>query len=115
MNAVELVRDRKTREPAKDETSAISKYCYEHGLITISAGTYGNILRTLMPLTITGNELTAHRLAQIDDENSFLAGIVSGVQDVVEAEDLDMQTSLFEGLAHGRLRRGLVVLLVTGG
>ncbi|MEE8537808.1 MAG: 4-aminobutyrate--2-oxoglutarate transaminase [Acidobacteriota bacterium] len=57
MNALELVRDRKTREPAKDETSAISKYCLEHGLITISAGTYGNILRTLMPLSIADAEL----------------------------------------------------------
>jgi 4-aminobutyrate aminotransferase/(S)-3-amino-2-methylpropionate transaminase len=57
MNALELVRDRKTRVPAKDETSAVSKYCYEHGLITISAGTYGNILRTLMPLTISDPEL----------------------------------------------------------
>ncbi|MEE9218392.1 MAG: 4-aminobutyrate--2-oxoglutarate transaminase [Acidobacteriota bacterium] len=57
MNAMELVRSRDTREPAKEETAAVSKYCYEHGLVTISAGTYGNILRTLMPLSITDGEL----------------------------------------------------------
>ncbi|MCI0409554.1 MAG: aminotransferase class III-fold pyridoxal phosphate-dependent enzyme, partial [Acidobacteria bacterium] len=57
MNSIELVKDRGTREPAKDEASAISKYCYEHGLLTITAGTYGNVLRTLMPLTISDEEL----------------------------------------------------------
>jgi len=57
MNALELVKDRATREPAKDEAGAVSKYCFEHGLLTITAGTHGNILRTLMPLTITDEEL----------------------------------------------------------
>jgi 4-aminobutyrate aminotransferase / (S)-3-amino-2-methylpropionate transaminase / 5-aminovalerate transaminase len=57
MWAVELVKDRATRVPAKDETSAVSKKCYERGLVTISAGTYGNIIRTLMPLVITDAEL----------------------------------------------------------
>jgi 4-aminobutyrate aminotransferase/(S)-3-amino-2-methylpropionate transaminase len=57
MNAIELVKDRTTREPARDETTALSKFCYEHGLITITAGTYGNIVRTLMPLSIGDDEL----------------------------------------------------------
>jgi 4-aminobutyrate aminotransferase / (S)-3-amino-2-methylpropionate transaminase / 5-aminovalerate transaminase len=57
MWALELVKDRKTRAPAKDETSAISKRCYEKGLLTITAGTYGNVLRTLMPLVIADDEL----------------------------------------------------------
>ncbi|MFI5183262.1 MAG: 4-aminobutyrate--2-oxoglutarate transaminase [Vicinamibacteria bacterium] len=57
MWAIELVKDRGTRAPAKDETSAVSRRCYERGLVTITAGTYGNILRTLMPLVIRDEEL----------------------------------------------------------
>jgi 4-aminobutyrate aminotransferase/(S)-3-amino-2-methylpropionate transaminase len=52
MWALELVKDRATKEPAKDETSAVARRCYESGLVTITAGTYGNVLRTLMPLVI---------------------------------------------------------------
>lgn len=57
MRAIELVKDKTTREPAKDATNAVAKYCYEHGLITITAGTYGNIIRTLMPLVISDAEV----------------------------------------------------------
>ena len=47
----------RTREPAKEETAALAKACYERGLVTITAGTYGNVVRTLMPLVITDEEL----------------------------------------------------------
>jgi len=57
MWAVELVKDRATRAPARDETSAVAKRCYERGLVTITAGTYGNVIRTLMPLVIGDEEL----------------------------------------------------------
>jgi 4-aminobutyrate aminotransferase/(S)-3-amino-2-methylpropionate transaminase len=57
MWAIELVKDRKTKAPAKDETAALSKRGYERGLVTITAGTYGNVIRTLMPLVITDAEL----------------------------------------------------------
>jgi 4-aminobutyrate aminotransferase / (S)-3-amino-2-methylpropionate transaminase / 5-aminovalerate transaminase len=56
MRAIELVRSRETREPAKEETEKVVKYCYEHGLLTISAGTYGNVLRILAPLVITDDQ-----------------------------------------------------------
>ena len=56
MRALELVRDRDSREPASDETKAIVRYCYEHGVLTISAGTFGNIIRLLMPLVITDEQ-----------------------------------------------------------
>lgn len=56
MCALELVRDRQTKEPADKETKEISKYCYEHGLITITAGTYNNIVRILVPLVITDEQ-----------------------------------------------------------
>jgi 4-aminobutyrate aminotransferase / (S)-3-amino-2-methylpropionate transaminase / 5-aminovalerate transaminase len=53
MRSLELVRDRTTKEPASSETNEIVRYCYEHGVLTISAGTSGNIIRILMPLVIT--------------------------------------------------------------
>jgi len=56
MRAIELVRSRETREAAKQETEKVIQYCYEHGLLTISAGTYGNVLRILVPLVITDDQ-----------------------------------------------------------
>lgn len=53
MRALEMVRSPESREPADAETKQVVKYCYEHGLITISAGTYGNVIRLLMPLVVT--------------------------------------------------------------
>src|SRR2546425_13366354 len=35
----------------------IVRLCYERGLIVIGAGTYGNVIRTLMPLVITEDQL----------------------------------------------------------
>jgi 4-aminobutyrate aminotransferase/(S)-3-amino-2-methylpropionate transaminase len=57
MQAMELVQSQETREPAAQETKQITQYCYEHGLITISAGSYGNVIRLLMPLVITDEQL----------------------------------------------------------
>jgi len=57
MRAIELVKSRSTREPAANETKKISQYCYERGLITITAGTYGNVIRILVPLVITDDQM----------------------------------------------------------
>jgi 4-aminobutyrate aminotransferase/(S)-3-amino-2-methylpropionate transaminase len=57
MWGIELVKDRDRRTPAKEETAAVAKRCYEEGLVTINAGTYGNVVRTLMPLVINDDEL----------------------------------------------------------
>lgn len=57
MLGLELVKDRATLEPDKPSTAALIKYSYEHGLILLSAGTHGNVIRLLPPLTITGEEL----------------------------------------------------------
>src|SRR6059036_1959297 len=50
MRAIELVKSRENREPAAEQTREITQYCYEHGLITITAGSYGNVVRVLVPL-----------------------------------------------------------------
>jgi 4-aminobutyrate aminotransferase / (S)-3-amino-2-methylpropionate transaminase / 5-aminovalerate transaminase len=57
MQALELVRSKSTRQPADEETSQVSQYCYEHGLVTITAGSYSNVIRLLMPLVITDAQM----------------------------------------------------------
>jgi 4-aminobutyrate aminotransferase / (S)-3-amino-2-methylpropionate transaminase / 5-aminovalerate transaminase len=56
MQAIELVQDPGTREPAAEETARIVRACYERGLILLSAGSYGNVLRVLSPLVITDEQ-----------------------------------------------------------
>jgi 4-aminobutyrate aminotransferase/(S)-3-amino-2-methylpropionate transaminase len=57
MLALELVKDRAGKEPAGDLAKALVKYCYEKGLIILSCGHHGNVIRTLMPLVITDAQL----------------------------------------------------------
>jgi len=57
MQAIELVRDRATKEPAPTETQAIIAAARDRGLLLLSAGTWGNVLRFLFPLTISDDEL----------------------------------------------------------
>lgn len=57
MGAIELVRSRKGREPAKDETQAVLEYCHAHGLLLIKAGMWDNVIRVLMPLNIPDKAL----------------------------------------------------------
>ncbi len=53
MCAIELVSDRATKEPlGVDATNAIARRCLENGVIVLTAGTYGNVLRLLPPLNI---------------------------------------------------------------
>jgi len=51
MVAVELVTDRKTKKPAKEERNQILNECHKNGLIIIGAGD-GNVIRFLPPLNI---------------------------------------------------------------
>jgi 4-aminobutyrate aminotransferase / (S)-3-amino-2-methylpropionate transaminase / 5-aminovalerate transaminase len=57
MLAMELVRDREKKTPAADETKKLVRRCYEKGLVLISCGQFGNVIRTLMPLVITDEQL----------------------------------------------------------
>jgi 4-aminobutyrate aminotransferase/(S)-3-amino-2-methylpropionate transaminase len=57
MCAIELVSNAETREPAEAETKQIAEHCYKHGLITITAGTFGNVIRILVPLVVTDEQL----------------------------------------------------------
>ena len=56
MRALELVKSQATREPAKEETEQILKFCRDKGLIVLSAGTYSNVIRLLVPLVISDEQ-----------------------------------------------------------
>jgi 4-aminobutyrate aminotransferase/(S)-3-amino-2-methylpropionate transaminase len=73
MQALELVRSKRTREPAGEEAKQVSQYCYEHGLLTITAGSYGNVIRLLMPLVITDE--------QMDEATDVLEGALAYVDE----------------------------------
>ena len=57
MLALELVRDRETREPAGDEAKKLTKLCFDKGLVILSCGSHGNVIRFLMPLVISDEQL----------------------------------------------------------
>jgi 4-aminobutyrate aminotransferase len=53
MVAVELVKDRVTRAPATDLTKALVLKAADAGLVLLSCGVFGNVIRFLPPLTIS--------------------------------------------------------------
>ncbi len=57
MIAMELVKDRQTKVPAGDEAKALVKFCLGKNLILLACGPYGNVIRFLMPLVITDEQL----------------------------------------------------------
>ena len=57
MLAIELVKDRATKTPAAEETQTIIVDARRRGLLLLPAGTYGNVIRVLMPLTISDDVL----------------------------------------------------------
>jgi 4-aminobutyrate aminotransferase / (S)-3-amino-2-methylpropionate transaminase / 5-aminovalerate transaminase len=57
MQAIELVKSQESKTPASEETKHITQYCYEHGLITITAGSYSNVIRVLVPLVASNEQM----------------------------------------------------------
>ena len=57
MVAIEFVRSRKTKEPAKELVKHIVNEAFNMGLLLMSAGIYGNVIRFLTPLIITEGQL----------------------------------------------------------
>jgi len=57
MMGMELVRDRKTKEPADTETARLLATARDQGLILLRCGVHHNVIRTLMPLTIPDEQL----------------------------------------------------------
>jgi 4-aminobutyrate aminotransferase/(S)-3-amino-2-methylpropionate transaminase len=59
MVGIELVTNKKTKEPHKVATAAIVKRCHAKGVLILKAGTYDNVVRLLAPLNISEDDLTA--------------------------------------------------------
>jgi 4-aminobutyrate aminotransferase len=57
MLALELVRDPQTREPAPELALATTTGARERGLILLSCGLHGNVVRILVPLVASDEEL----------------------------------------------------------
>jgi len=57
MVGIELVSDRTTKAPAKEAANALAILAYEGGVLLITAGTYGNVIRSLVPLVISDADL----------------------------------------------------------
>jgi len=76
MLAIELVKDRKTKEPATEETSRIISKAREKGLLLLRAGLFLNVVRLHPPLTI--EEELLHKGLDILEES--LREVESGVK-----------------------------------
>ena len=54
---VDIVKSKKTKEPDRNTTLKIIWRCWEKGLLMMSFGKYGSVLRIAPPLTIELEEL----------------------------------------------------------
>ena len=61
MIAVELVAGGGDKTPNPALTAAINTYCHSQGVVTLTAGTFGNVLRFLPPLS-AGDDLLSEGL-----------------------------------------------------
>jgi len=57
MQALELVEDRRSLAPDRALTERVLALAATRGLLLLSAGLHGNVIRTLMPLSISDREL----------------------------------------------------------
>jgi 4-aminobutyrate aminotransferase/(S)-3-amino-2-methylpropionate transaminase len=57
MLALELVKDRTTREPDAHAAAETVRHAYERGLVIVRAGLHDNVIRFVAPLVITDAEL----------------------------------------------------------
>ena len=55
MRGLTLVNEDGT--PSAEKAGALSKYCFNNGLVTLVCGIHGNVIRVLMPLVIEDDQL----------------------------------------------------------
>jgi 4-aminobutyrate aminotransferase-like enzyme len=53
MQALELVKDRQTKEPAAQETNAVLEAARNNGLLVGKGGMYANVIRMAPPMNIS--------------------------------------------------------------
>jgi 4-aminobutyrate aminotransferase/(S)-3-amino-2-methylpropionate transaminase len=57
MRAIELVVDRIHKEPATELTKHVTRFALEHGVLLVTSGTYGNVIRLLVPLVASDAQM----------------------------------------------------------
>jgi 4-aminobutyrate aminotransferase-like enzyme len=57
MQAIELVRDRETKQPAPEETTRFMEECRHRGLLIGKGGLYGNVIRMSPPMNIAKSDV----------------------------------------------------------
>lgn len=57
MTAFEIVKDKKTHEPDSDRAKKITALALDKGLLVLSCGLFGNVIRILVPLTVPETQL----------------------------------------------------------
>ena len=57
LQAIELVRDRGTKEPAAQETNALLNRCRAHRLLVGKGGLYGNVIRISPPMNVSKDDV----------------------------------------------------------
>ncbi len=72
MVGMELVKDRRTKEPATEETKKVAQEAIKRGLIFPTAGIYGNVIRVLVPLVV-GEEEVQEALEILDEAFAAVA------------------------------------------
>jgi 4-aminobutyrate aminotransferase / (S)-3-amino-2-methylpropionate transaminase / 5-aminovalerate transaminase len=58
MLAIEIVKDRVTKEPDAERATAIAEKALRRGLLLVKAGIHSNCIRVLVPLVITDEQLS---------------------------------------------------------
>jgi 4-aminobutyrate aminotransferase/(S)-3-amino-2-methylpropionate transaminase len=83
MMALELVKDREKKTPAADEAKALVKFCFDRGLIILSCGAHGNVIRLMMPLVtpeeqlFKGLEIIGEGLEAVGKEASQVMNVIN--------------------------------------
>jgi 4-aminobutyrate aminotransferase / (S)-3-amino-2-methylpropionate transaminase / 5-aminovalerate transaminase len=81
MAAMELVKDRLTKEPDSQAASDVLTAAHHRGLVLIKAGMYDNVLRILVPLSVTneqlnkGLEIFEAALETVDEAESIASSV----------------------------------------
>ena len=57
MMAIELVRDRASKEPATQETAAVFEASREEGLVLSKSGPYRSVLRMVPPMCLSSSDV----------------------------------------------------------
>jgi 4-aminobutyrate aminotransferase / (S)-3-amino-2-methylpropionate transaminase / 5-aminovalerate transaminase len=78
MLAIELVAGAGDKTPNPALTGAVNAYCHSQGVVTLTAGTFGNVLRFLPPLS-AGDDLLKEALTIV--EKAFILNVGPPVSD----------------------------------